>query len=320
MENPETLKLNPVHAVHTQPQATYGAKKLIVLEDTHEISLVGASLTQNYIVGGHLDLDPMNTSFAPSSEHIDVLISGAQVSASTFIGHYPGLSADALDDNHPTVIKNSRFVLVEGRGYKFKVVTPIAQPVTHYQPGAVGKGANLSRANFKQADLVGTDFTGCNLESTNFTAANLSSCNFTGANLVKSSFNGADLSGAVFTGANLAGTDFSSTITSDATVFDYAYLVGARFYCLGGEKFAYRGRFQGTIFAAGKQRIDVANADFSQISGLVDDQFACFYKSDVIVPSHVKCISTNRFVEAREAEPAAAQKAPASSDGWGEGF
>ncbi|MEM7066292.1 MAG: pentapeptide repeat-containing protein [Cyanobacteria bacterium P01_B01_bin.77] len=320
MENPETLKLNPVHAVHAQPQATYGAKKLIVLEDAHELSLVSASLTQNYIVGGHLDRDPMNTSFAPNSEHTDVLISGAQVSTSTFIGHYPSLNADALDDSHPTIIKDSRFVLVEGRGYKFQVVTPISQPVTQYQPGAVGKGANLSRANFKQADLVGTDFTGCNLESTNFTAANLSGCNFTGANLAKSSFNGANLSEAIFTGANLAGTDFSSTVTSDATIFDYAYLVGARFYCLGGEKFAYRGRFQGAIFVDGKQRIDVANADFSQISGLVDDQFACFYKSDIILPSNVKCISTNRFMEAREAEPAATQKAPASSDAWGEGF
>ena len=318
METPETLKLNPVNAVHAQPQANYGAKKPIILEEADDASLVGASLTQSYIVGGHLDRDPMNTSFAPSSEHIDVLISGAQVNGVTFIGHYPGLRADALDDSHPTVIHNSRFVLVEGRGYKFQIVLPVQQPVNLYQPGAVGKGADLSRSNFKQADLTGTDFTGCNLESTNFTAANLSDCNFTGANLAKSSFNGANLSGAIFAGANLASTDFSSTVTSASTDFGFAYLVGARFYCLGGEKFAYRGNFHGTIFAAGAKRIEVANADFSQVTGLVDGQFACYYKSDIILPARVECVSTNRFVEARDATPEKAQTA--SVGAWGEGF
>ncbi|MDV3353753.1 pentapeptide repeat-containing protein [Leptothoe sp. ISB3NOV94-8A] len=321
MENPETLKLNPVNAVHSQPQANYGTKKVIVIEGTENISLISASLTQNLIVGGHLDRDPMNTSFATDSEHMGVLLSGAQVSASTFIGHYPGLNADALDDNHPTVINNSRFVLVEGRGYKFQTVIPIKQPITEYQPTAVGKGANLSRANFKQADLTGTDFTGCNLEGANFTAANLKDCKFTGANLTKSSFNGADLSNAILTGANLSGVDFSSTVTSEATDFSHAYLVGARFYCLGGEKFAYLGCFHGAIFADGERRIEVANADFSRLSNLVNGQFACFYKSDVVLPANVESISTNRFVEAREAAPSineAAASTPAAS--WGDGY
>lgn len=318
METPETLKLNPVNAVHSQPQANYGAKKLIVLDGTDDISLTGASLTQNIIVGGHLDQDPMNTAFAPDDETIDMIVSGAQVNFSTFIGHYPGLNGDALDDTHPTVINNSRFVLVKGRGYKFQIVIPIEQPVIKYQPTAVGKGANLSRANFKQADLTGTDFTGCNLESANFTAANLSGCNFTGANLAKSSFNGADLSAAVLTGANLSGVDFSSTITSEATDFSHTYLVGARFYCLGGEKFAYLGCCHGTIFADGEKRIEVANADFSKLSNLVDGQFSCYYKSDVVLPDNIKSIATNRFVEAREVAPAN-QKATATAD-WGEGF
>lgn len=318
MENPEILKLNPVNAVHSQPQANYGPKKLIILEGTYDVSLIGASLTQNCIVGGHLDRDPMNTSFAPDSEHVGVVISGAQVSASTFIGNYPGLNADALDDNHPTVINNSRFVLVKGRGYKFQVVPPINQPITAYQKATVGKGANLSRANFKQADLAGTDFTGCNLESANFTAANLSGCNFTGATLAKSSLNGANVSEAIFRGANLAGVDFSSTVTSDATDFSHAYLVGARFYCLGGEKFAYLGRFQGTIFTDGEKRIDVANTDFSRLSGLVDGQFACFYKSDVILPTNVECVSTNKFMEAREAKPKVTQAAAPAA--WEDGF
>lgn len=321
MENPEIIKLNPVNAVHSQPQANYGAKKLIVIEGADDISLASASLTQNHIVGGHLDRDPMNTSFAPSSEHMGVVLSGAQINSSTFIGHYPGLNADALDDNHPTVVHNSRFVLVKGKGYKFQIVVPIKQPVTEYQPAAVGQGANLSRANFKQADLTGTDFTGCNLESSNFTAANLTGCNFTGANLAKSSFNGADLSGAILTGANLARVDFSSTVTSEATDFGHTYLVGARFYCLGGEKFAYLGCFHGAIFAAGEKRIEVANADFSKISNLVDGQFACFYKSDIVLPANVECVSTNRFVEAREAAPAVSETAASTtSAAWGDGF
>ena len=319
MENPETLKLNPVNAVHSQPQANYGAKKLIVLEGD-DISLAGASLTHNQIVGGHLDFDPMNTSFAPDSEHIGMVISGAKISEATFIGHYPGLNADALDDNSPTVLSNSRFVLVEGKGYKFKVVLPIKQPVTEYQATAVGKGANLSRANFKQADLIGTDFTGCNLEGANFTAANLNSCNFTGANLAKSSFNGADLSNAILTGANLAGVDFSSTVTSESTDFGHAYLVGARFYCLGGEKFAYLGCFHGAIFSDGERRIEVANADFSRLANLVDGQFACFYKSDVILPASVECVSTNKFVEARETTATVNEAASTTSASWGEGF
>lgn len=312
MENPEILKLNPVSAVHPQPQASYGAKKLIVLEAADDTNLIGASMTQNYVVGGHLDRDPMNTAFTPDSEHINVLISGAQINSSTFIGHYPGLNADALDDSRPTVINNSRFVLLEGRGYKFQIASPIRQPLTKYRKDLVGKGANLSRSNFKQADLTGTDFTGCNLEGANFTAANLSGCNFTGANLSRASLNGANLSGAILTGTNLSRVDFSSTVTSDATDFSYAYLVGSRFYCLGGEKFAYLGCFKGTIFAEGEKRIEVANTDFSKILGLVDGQFACYYKADVVLPTAVDCISANRFVEAREAEAAAIKNTSAA--------
>ncbi|MEA5466310.1 pentapeptide repeat-containing protein [Leptothoe sp. PORK10 BA2] len=317
MEQPESLKLNPINAVRPQPQAEYGAKKLIVLEAS-DSSLAGATLNQSYVLGGHIDRDPMNTSFAPDGEHIDVLLSGAHISGSTFIGHYPGLKADALDDDHPTVIHNSRFVLVEGQGYRFQPVVTINQPVTKLQPKTIGRGANLSRSNFRQADLTGTDFTGCNLESTNFTAANLTGCNFTGANLARCSFNGANLSEARLVGASLARADFSSTVTSALTDFSHAYMAGARFYCLKGEKFAYLGIFWGTLFAHGEKRIEVANADFSQISGLVDGQFACYYKSDILLPAGVESLATNRFLEAREALPKMAQTT-GGSDGWGEG-
>lgn len=320
MQNPEHLKLNPVNVVQPQAQADYSAKQLIILEAENS-SLASASLTSNYILGGHIDRDPLNTAFSPDGEHANVLLSGAHINKSTFVGHYPGLNADALDDSHPTIIHNSRFVLVTGRGYKFQVVSPIHQPVTAYQSEAVGQGANLSSASFKQADLTGTDFTGCNLEHADFTAANLSGCNFTGANLAKASFNGADVSGATFVGANLGGADLSSTVTSDATNFSHAYLVGAHFYALGGKKFAYLGCFQGTIFAAGQTRIEVANADFSRVSGLVDGQFACYYKFDIALPTQVECLSTNRFMETREAEPEVVQAAAqVTSVDWGDGF
>ncbi|MEO1403831.1 MAG: pentapeptide repeat-containing protein, partial [Cyanobacteria bacterium J06635_1] len=171
-----------------------------------------------------------------------------------------------------------------------------------YQPDLVGKGSNLIKANFSGADLRGTDFTGCNLANANFVGANLSSCNFTCANLAKANLSGADVSGASLTGANLSGADFTSAVTSGSTNFSYAYLVGARFYVIGGEKVVYLGCFQGAIFTDGEKRLEVANADFSQISGLVDGQFACYYKCEVLLPPGVQCISTNRFLEAREAE------------------
>lgn len=319
MQTPESLKLNPINAVHPQTQAEYGPKKLIVLE-TEGASLAGSTLVQNFVLGGHIDRDPLYTSLATDGEHQGVSLAGAKVNGGTFIGHYPRLNADALDDTHPTCIHNSRFVLVgeQQRGYKFELVSSITQPVTRFAPKTIGKGANLGGSSFKQADLTGTDFTGCNLQGSNFTAANLSGCNFTGANLAKCNFNEANVSDADFSGAHLAGCDFSSTVTSAGTNFSHAYLVSSRFYCLRGAKFAYLGRFQGTIFAHGEKRIEVANTDFSQISGLVDGQFVCYYKSDVILPAGVDCVSTNRFVEAREA----VTKATAAADeaAWGDGY
>ena len=320
MQTPESLKLNPVNAVHPQAQAEYGPKKLIVLE-ADGANLAGATLAQNYVLGGHIDRDPLYTSLAPDGEHRGVLLAGAKVNEGTFIGHYPGFNADALDDAHPTRIHNSRFVLVgeQQRGYKFEIVPPITQPVTQYVPNAIGRGANLVDSSFKQADLTGTDFTGCNVQGSDFTGANLSGCNFTGANLARCNFNKANISDADFTGASLAGCDFSSTVTSAGTNFSHAYLVGARFYCLRGERFAYLGRCHGTIFANGEKRIEVANTDFSRLSGLIDGQFVCYYKSDVVLPAGVDCVSTNRFVEAREAAPKTSSAA-AVDQAWGDGY
>ncbi|MEO0456512.1 MAG: pentapeptide repeat-containing protein [Cyanobacteria bacterium P01_A01_bin.114] len=316
MEKTESLKLNPINAVRPQPKANYGTKKLVILEKD-EANLVGSSLNQNYVLGGHIDQDPLNTSFAPDSEHAEVLMSGAQVNASTFIGHYPGLHAEALDAAHPTVINESRFVLSKGSGYKLQVVSPIKTPLTAYQPDLVGQGSNLVKANFGRADLRGTDFTGCDLTEANFAEANLCDCNFTCAALTKASLKGADLSGATFAGANLSKADFTASVTSDATDFSYTYLVGARFYVVGAEKIAYAGCFRGAIFTDGQKRLEVANADFSRISGLIDGQFSCYYKCEVVLPPEVRCVATNRFVEARESATEMQAKASDSSSGGG---
>ncbi|MEO0868140.1 MAG: hypothetical protein AAFY17_06765 [Cyanobacteria bacterium J06642_11] len=87
MQTPESLlKLNPVSALQPQAQAEYGPKKLIVLE-ADEVSLAGATLAQNYILGGHIDRDPLYTSLAPNSEHPGLLVAGGQITEATFIGH-----------------------------------------------------------------------------------------------------------------------------------------------------------------------------------------------------------------------------------------
>lgn len=321
MQTPESLKLNPINVVHPQAQAEYGPKKLIILEN-NGVSLEKSALTQNYVLGGHIDRDPLNTSFAPQHEHRAVSMAGAQMSEVTFIGHYPGLNGDAVADSQPTKLRNSRFILVgeQSRGYKFEVMAPIAQPITQYVPTAVGKGSNLAGSSFKQADLQGTDFSGCNLQGSNFTAANLSGCNFTGANLTRCNFNQANLSNANFTGARLALSELSAAVTSKATDFSHSYLVGARFHCLLGEKFAYLGQFKGSIFADGNNRIEVANTDFSRVSGLVDGQFVCYYKSDVTLPKGVECVSTNRFRETRETIARNSDTPTTAPTAWSDGY
>ncbi|MEO0867672.1 MAG: hypothetical protein AAFY17_04320, partial [Cyanobacteria bacterium J06642_11] len=120
-----------------------------------------------------------------------------------------------------------------------------------------------------------------------------------------------------------AGCELSSTVTSAESDFSHTYLVGARFYCLRGEMFAYLGRFRGAIFADGDNRIDVANVDFSQISGLIDGQFMCYYKSNIALPTGVECVSVNRFAAAREATSTVANTANATTAGqadWGDGY
>jgi hypothetical protein len=300
VDNISTLKLNPVNAVHARPKAVYGPKKAIILEATNN-SLVGASLSQDFVLGGHLDPDPLNTSFDPVSEHPDLDISQAKIEQTTFIGHYPGLKATAEDDAVSVNAVNSKFVMVEGKGFRFNVLPSIAAAPTAFNPDAVGKGPNLQNADLQNANLAGTDFTGCNLEGANFAGANLKGCNFTCANLAKANFAKADASDAKFLGANLAEADFSATKTSDASDFSYTYLVQAVFSTLTGSSQAYFGCFKGAIFAEGERRLEVSNANFKTITGLVDDQFYCYYRADVTVPPGVKADTINKYNLSRTA-------------------
>lgn len=298
VENAEIVKLNPVKVVHAKPNVEYAPKQHIVLEEK-STSLAGTKLHQNYILGGHIDPDPLNISFNPDAIHTDFLIAGSKMDGPIFIGHYPRLKGHSSDIEAPVMMKNGRFILLEGKGYKFQIVRLFEMVPTAYSADIAGTGADLSKADFEKAVIVDTDFSGCNLEGANFTSANLKGCNFTAANLSKAKLNGANLAGANLVGANLSEADLGGAVTSAETNFSFTYLVGSQFYSPTGKKHAYLGNFEGAIFTDGQTRIEVSNADFKQITGLVDGQFACYYKFDIGLPSDVKCNSTNRYSASR---------------------
>jgi len=80
--------------------------------------------------------------------------------------------------------------------------------------GANLLGANLRDANLSDANLTEANFTKANLKDANlirgnFTKSNLSGANLNGAVLTKTKLNEADLSGANFTGAALNKADFT---------------------------------------------------------------------------------------------------------------
>jgi len=72
-------------------------------------------------------------------------------------------------------------------------------------------GANLSGANLRSADLSGANLSGADLRSADLRSANLRSADLSGANL-----SGADLSSADLSGANLSGADLRSANLSGA--------------------------------------------------------------------------------------------------------
>ena len=83
------------------------------------------------------------------------------------------------------------------------------------------EGANLSRIDFKWADLANANLTGADLSGTDLrwadlASANLTSANLTGAdlsyaNLMETDLQGADLTGADLNRTNLTGADLTGT-------------------------------------------------------------------------------------------------------------
>ena len=125
------------------PRRSMVLKKAVILESGN-LSLVGASLSQAYVLGGHLDQDPLNTSFSPVSEHPELDISQAKIDQTLFIGHFPGLKAKWLDDAAVSTqfAVKSKFVLrLEGSGFTgSRACTSIAaDPDDLYAPDASGQ-------------------------------------------------------------------------------------------------------------------------------------------------------------------------------------
>jgi uncharacterized protein YjbI with pentapeptide repeats len=96
-------------------------------------------------------------------------------------------------------------------------------------------GANLSGtdlsfskcmgANFADANVEGANFEGADLSESNFAKAILRCANFKGANLLSAEMVDANIEGANFQGANLEGTNFEGTDLFKAD-FDETYLRG----------------------------------------------------------------------------------------------
>ena len=101
-------------------------------------------------------------------------------------------------------------------------------------PGGIFiQDSNLSRANFKDADMYMSHIVRTNLQEANFEGAKLASSNFTdsdlsnanmkraylgGVNLSNANLSGADLTGASLKNADLSGTIMCETIGPDGTV------------------------------------------------------------------------------------------------------
>ena len=99
-------------------------------------------------------------------------------------------------------------------------------------------GVGFLKANFSGARLTRADFTGAVLQNAYFARADIESANFTGANLHKSNFTDvrgrapnfkkAHLSGSDFSHASLRGPIFAGVRLRESN-FSYAYLSGANF-------------------------------------------------------------------------------------------
>jgi hypothetical protein len=117
------------------------------------------------------------------------------------------------------------------------------------------RGANLSGANLRGADLTGANLSGANLRGADLTGANLSGANLRGADLTGANLRDADLGGADLLGANLTGANLRG-----------AYLLGAY---LGGADL--RGAY---LRGANLSGANLRGADWDglQITGLPSGQ------------------------------------------------
>jgi hypothetical protein len=93
------------------------------------------------------------------------------------------------------------------------------------------KGAYLTGANLREADLTGANLEeaylgGANLRGADLTGANLEEAYLTGANLRGAYLRGADLTGANLRGADLRGADLTGAYLTGAKLRG-AYLTGA---------------------------------------------------------------------------------------------
>ena len=89
------------------------------------------------------------------------------------------------------------------------------------------EGANLSRIDFKWADLANANLTGADLSGTDLrwadlTATDLTGANVTGADLREAILNRTNLTGADLTGTNMAGVNLHSAYLDDNTKLDGA--------------------------------------------------------------------------------------------------
>ncbi len=84
-----------------------------------------------------------------------------------------------------------------------------------------GKGKNLAKCCYEDANVSNKNFAGANLGSANFSGADASRSNFAGANLGRACLVDADLTGAAVTGTtNLTGAIFCRTTMPDSSTND----------------------------------------------------------------------------------------------------
>jgi uncharacterized protein YjbI with pentapeptide repeats len=79
-------------------------------------------------------------------------------------------------------------------------------------------GAYLHSADMLMTDLTGANLTGANLSEANLARASLTGADLTGAILVRTDLTGADLTGANLTGANLTGANLTDANLTDANL------------------------------------------------------------------------------------------------------